>query len=133
MKNSFEVKNSPCQQAAELLDGRSVAMFIGGNRPHAKRALENAFRLKELVWVNTSKKPSYQTFEAPISRPDIAVVLFPNRWAGHGYKKMARFCTKYNKPMVRLPGGVNPNQVAAQIVAQCSQRLQIKNRKTTQI
>jgi len=33
------------------------------------------------------------------------------------------FCKRYGKALVRLPGGYNPNQVAAQILAQCSGQL----------
>jgi len=33
------------------------------------------------------------------------------------------FCEKYGKPLVRLPGGYSTNQVAVQIMQQCSDRL----------
>ena len=37
---------------------------------------------------------------------------------------MKQFCDRYGKPLVRLPGGYNPNQIAAQILAQCSGHLE---------
>ena len=36
---------------------------------------------------------------------------------------MKNFCDRYGKPLIRLPGGYNSNQVAAQIMAQASERL----------
>ena len=57
-----EPKNA-CLQAAGLLKGKSVVIFVGGHRPHHKYALQDALQLKELAWVNTSKKPSYRSFE----------------------------------------------------------------------
>jgi hypothetical protein len=35
-----------------------------------------------------------------------------------------QFCERHDKPLVRLPGGYSPNQVAAQILAQCSGKLE---------
>ena len=36
---------------------------------------------------------------------------------------MRQFCEAHGKPLVRLPAGYNPNQVAAQVLAQCSNQL----------
>ena len=53
----------------------------------------------------------------------VAVVVLAIRWSSHSYGEVKQFCEQYGKPLVRLPAGYNPNQVAAHIVAQCSDRL----------
>ena len=58
-----------------------------------------------------------------MSRPDVAVVLLAIRWASHSYGDVIKFCEETGKPLVRLPAGYNPNQVAAQIMSQCGSRL----------
>jgi hypothetical protein len=50
-------------------------------------------------------------------------VLLAIRWSSHSFGDVKRSCDRHGKPMVRLPGGYSPNQVAAQILAQCSGRL----------
>ena len=51
------------------------------------------------------------------------VVALAIRWASHSFGDVRAFCDRHGKPLVRLPGGYNPNQVATQILAQCSERL----------
>lgn len=111
------------QQAAELLAGRSVVLIGGDRRPAAERALLSALRLKKLDWIETREHQSLETFESHVARPDVAVVLLAIRWSSHSYGEVKQFCDRYGKPLVRLPGGYNPNQVARQILDQCSGRL----------
>jgi hypothetical protein len=53
----------------------------------------------------------------------VAVVLLAIRWSSHGFGEVKEFCEKYSKPLVRLPGGYNANQVAHNIVTQVGERL----------
>jgi len=48
------------------------------------------------------------------------------RWCSHSYKDVKRFCDRYSIPLVRLPAGLHPNQVAAHILGQCGERLKAK-------
>ncbi len=111
------------QQAAELLAGRTVVLIGGDRRPAAERALLAALRLKKLDWIETREHQSLEGFESHVARPDVAVVLLAIRWSSHSYGDVKQFCDRYGKPLVRLPGGYNPNQVARQILDQCSGRL----------
>lgn len=111
------------QQAAELLAGRTVVLIGGDRRPAAERALLSALRLKKLDWIETREHQSLESFESHVARPDVAVVLLAIRWSSHSYGDVKQFCDRYGKPLVRLPGGYNPNQVARQILDQCSGRL----------
>jgi hypothetical protein len=111
------------RQAARLLQDRSVVLIGGNQRPNAKEALKKALGLKELYWVQIEEYQSLATFEPYIARPDVAVVLLAIRWSRHSFGEVQQFCERYEKPLVRLPAGYNPNQVAAQILGQCSDRL----------
>jgi hypothetical protein len=114
------------REAAQLLEGRSVVLIGGDRRSDAAEALERAFNLSELVWIATRDHESTSGFEPYVARPDVALVLLAIRWSSHSYGEVKDFCDHYGKPLVRLPGGYNPNQVAAQIMQQCSSRLAVK-------
>lgn len=114
--------------AARALEGKSIVLIGGENRPGAAQSLESAFRLKELIWVATREHQSIDGFEAPIARTDVAVVLLAIRWTSHSYGDVKYFCEKHGKPLVRLPAGYNPNQVAVQILSQCGDKLGVTAR-----
>jgi len=111
------------REARRLLGGRSAVLIGGGRRRDAQRGLTEALGLKELVWLETREHQSISAFEAVVARPDVAVVLLAIRWSSHSFGDVKQFCDRHGKPLVRLPGGYNPNQVAAQILAQCSEQL----------
>lgn len=108
---------------AELIQGQAVVLIGGDARPDAKEALEQAFGLSELIWVPSKHGQSVRTFEPFIARSDVVVVLLAIRWASHSFTDIQHFCRDHNKPFVRLPAGYSPNQVAIQIMNQCSLRL----------
>ncbi|MCS6976112.1 MAG: hypothetical protein NZM31_03750, partial [Gemmatales bacterium] len=112
------------RKVAELLEGRAVVLIGGDRRPASEQALKNAFRLSELLWIATPEHSSITRFEPYIARPDVAVVLLAIRWSSHSYSEVIEYCNRFGKPLVRLPGGYNPNQVAVQILDQCSDRLE---------
>lgn len=111
------------EAAADMLQGRAVVLIGGDSRQAPKEALERALLLSELVWVPTKHGQPVSSFESYVARPDVAVVLLAIRWASHAFTDVRHICRKYGKPLVRLPGGYSPNQVATQIVNQCSCRL----------
>ena len=113
-------------EAASLLQGQSIVLIGGNHRPKAKEALKKNLGLKELYWVQIDEYQSLDTFEPYIAQPDVAVVLLAIRWSRHCFGEAQRYCERYGKPLVRLPAGYNSNQVAAQILAQCSDRLAAK-------
>jgi hypothetical protein len=110
-------------EARKMMSGKVLLIIGGDKRPAAYEAIKSALGLRELLWIVTTQNESYYSFEHYVAREDVAVVALAIRWARHGYGEVQRFCTEYGKPLVRLPGGYSPNQVAAQIVAQASERL----------
>lgn len=112
------------ERARSLLAGRDLVLIGGQRRPGSWQALKDALGLGELIWIETREHESIAGFEPYVARENVAVVLLAIRWASHSYGEVRTFCDLYGKPLVRLPGGYHPNQVAAQILAQCSERLQ---------
>mgnify|MGYP001405736942 CR=1 FL=1 len=110
------------RRAAALLEGQTVVLIGGINRPLAAESLKQALALRELVWVE-GRDQTYADFEPYVARPDVAVVILAIRWSRHGFGEVKEFCDKYDKPLVRLPGGYSPNQVALHIMSQVAERL----------
>jgi hypothetical protein len=109
-------------RAANLLRGRAVVLIGGDRRPRAEESLKSALGVSDLVWVG-GRESTYVAFEPHVARPDVAVVLLAIRWSSHGFGEVKEYCEKYAKPLVRLPGGYNANQVAHNIVTQVGERL----------
>ena len=82
-----------------------------------------AFDLRELNWVSVPDHSSTALFEAPIARPNVAVVIIATRWICHDYQNVREFCVKHGKHFVKLPAGYHPNQIAAAILSQVGQKL----------
>lgn len=110
-------------EATELLRGREVVLIGGQARPVHKAALMKAFDLADVRWLCTPDHTSFTFFEPDIARPEVAVVLLAIRWSNHDYDNVKEYCETYNKPLVRLPGGYNANQVAHHILSQAGDRL----------
>lgn len=112
-------------EVAGMLGGKAVVLIGGERRPHAAESIEKAFHLSELIWIDTRAHESTAGFEPYVARPEVAMVLLAIRWSSHSYGEVQDFCRQYGKPLVRLPGGYNPRQIAAQICDQCSERLAV--------
>ena len=50
----------------------------------------------------------------------MALVVLAIRWSSHSFGDVKGYCDQYGKPLVRLPAGYNPNQVAVQVLSQAS-------------
>ena len=118
-----EVPTASVAEVARRLKGRCVLLIGGIRRTEAHEALKAAFGLADLIWFETREHESIDRFEPYVARPEVALVLLAIRWSSHSYGDIKQFCDRHGKPMVRLPGGYGVNQVAAQILAQCSGQL----------
>jgi hypothetical protein len=117
-------KHSPeVPAAADLLRGRELVLIGGQNRPQHKASLVRALGLADIRWIVTEEHTSFTHFEADVARPEVALVLLAIRWSSHDYESVKQYCEQYGKPLVRLPGGYNANQVAHHIMAQAGDRL----------
>lgn len=106
-------------QVREWLQGRR-AVLIGGERyPHASRKIQSAFGLAELHWVELSEHGRTAPIDPPIADPDTAVVWAVVKLTGHLHLDVAaEACRSYGRPLVRLPRGYNPSQLAHETIAQ---------------
>jgi hypothetical protein len=123
---SVSSETEDVRRANQMLRGRAVVLIGGLKRPLAADALTAALGLKELIWVE-GRDQTYELFEPHVARPDVAVVILAIRWSRHGFGEVKAFCDKYDKPLVRLPGGYSPNQIAFHIMSQVGERLGSKN------
>jgi hypothetical protein len=108
---------------ARSLAGKSAVLIGGSRRREAQRSLEQAFALHQLIWIETKEHQAVATFEPMIARRDVALVLLAIRWSSHSFTDVKAICDRHDTPLVRIPGGYNPYQVAAQIIAQSSGNL----------
>ncbi len=113
------------KEAARLLAGKSAVMIGGSRRREAQESLKKALGLKELIWIETKEHQSVGTFEPLVARTDVALILLAIRWSSHSFGEVKQLGERHGKPLVRLPGGYSPNQVAAQVVSQCSAQLAV--------
>ena len=115
---------SPIEEVAGLLRGRALLVIGGLSRPEHAASLRDAFDLCEVIWPNTKESNArVSSLEPHIARADVAVVLLLIRWIRHAFNDAAAMCERHGKPMVRVPGGYNPDQVAPLILEQCGRRL----------
>lgn len=110
-------------EVAKMLRGREVVLIGGQARPVHKAALMRAFGLTDVRWLATPEHTSFTYFEPDIAREEVALVLLAIRWSNHDYDNVRGYCEAYDKPLIRLPGGYNANQVAHHILAQAGDRL----------
>jgi hypothetical protein len=111
------------QEVARLLRGCSIVLIGGNRRRDSQESLRRAFDLDSVIWIETREHQSVHSFEPQIARPEVALVLLAIRWSSHGFGEVRHVCESHGKPLVRLPGGYSPNQVAVQILAQSSEQL----------
>jgi hypothetical protein len=111
------------KEAARLLSSQSIVLIGGNRRREAQESLRRALLLKDLIWIETKEHQAVDTFEPMIARADVALVLLAIRWSSHAFGDVKQLCDRHGKLLVRLPGGYNPNQVAAQILSQSSGQL----------
>ncbi len=121
--DEYERWSDEVRVVAEMLAGKKILMIGGDSRSHVIDSYKRAFGVNDVIWVDTEKNHSYSDFEPFVARDDVPVVLLAIRWAKHSYGNVQKFCDDYGKPLIRLPGGYSPNQVAAQILEQASERL----------
>jgi hypothetical protein len=128
---AVETRPTPeIEEVARRLEGQTLVLIGGVRKPSHVQALQEAFRLKEVVWVPTREHQSVTKFEPYVRQPDVAVVVLAIRWTSHSYGEVKDFCETYGKPFVRLKAGYNPAQVATQILEQVSDQLPVRSAKS---
>jgi hypothetical protein len=115
-----ELNDPVVQKVAAWLQGKTVVLIGGDERPLAKAALIKAFALEDVIWVSTRPHETLEIFKTPIRRNEVSLVILAIRWASHAYGSISAFCRQMDKPFIRLPAGYNPRRVAYEIISQAS-------------
>lgn len=112
-----------------LLRGRRMVVIGGVEKGHARERLVEAFELGDAEWVALSEHGPSAPMQAPIRRPDTALIVVIVKLAGHLHAAEARrLAALAGKPLVLLTGGYNPDRIAAEILEQASDRLTQRGR-----
>lgn len=111
------------RQVRALLKGKRVVLL--GGMPYAEhhRALVDALGLGELDWIPSARYDNGQQAAAHVRRPGTALVIFALRWGAHAHGSIRDVARACGVPFVLHPSGLNPNQVAWQILQQASDAL----------
>lgn len=115
---------SPTAAVAPLLAGKVVVLIGGDVREDRREALKTELGVAELRWIKSTPTNPATKFDAEIKRADVGLVLVAIRWVRHNTAyAVADACTKFKKPLVRLPGGLGSNAVAHEILDQVKGKL----------
>ena len=120
---ALETPSQEMVKAAVMLGGKEAVIVGGHLRTPQQKAIIEAFDLRDLRWIAVTEPAQLARFESDIAKPEVAIVLFAMRWTSAEYADVKQLCDKYNKPLVKLPRGYNPNQIAAEILRQAGDRL----------
>ncbi|HHN77305.1 MAG TPA: hypothetical protein ENK11_01345 [Phycisphaerales bacterium] len=108
----------------DLLRGGRVVIIGGEKRPDAVERIKDAFELGELDWISITEHGSSEPMRAPIFRNDTRLVIVLIKLSGHLHIEDAtRYAREAGVPLVRLPAGYNPEQIAEQVLSQAGDRL----------
>jgi len=108
----------------QMLQGCSVVLIGGDARPQSKGALEQAFGLKQLLWVPSKRQEPSGDFRSYIDGEDVAMVLMAARWSSYSLVDVQQYCEEVDKPLVRLNRGYAPDLVAGEILNQVGDSLE---------
>lgn len=103
----------------------SVLVVVGGQRrQESVDRLVEAFELRDVDWVSLNEHSTAAPLHAPIARPEVQVVAVLIKLAGHQHVDEATAAARRSgKALVRVPAGYSPEQLAAQILEQASDKL----------
>ncbi|WP_157451514.1 hypothetical protein [Deinococcus aquatilis] len=107
-------------QARSLLAGRHVTLLGGIPDPAHHAALVENLALAGLDWIPSARYD--HGHHVPISA-DTGLVILAVRWMGHAHNGLRDLARQRGIPYVLHPGGLNPSNVAYQVLKQVSHRL----------
>lgn len=111
---------TPVERVAALLRGRTILVIGGIPRPEHQANLREAFDLAEVLWPTTQEaNPRIDPLAPLIARPEVALALLLIRFIRHNtHDGVTRLCRQYGKPLVKVPGGYNAEQIAPLVLEQ---------------
>lgn len=108
----------------ELLRGGQIVMIGGEPRREAIDRMIDAFELESVGWPELTEHGSAEPMRAPITNPNTRLVAVLIKLTGHEHAERAReIARQAEKPLVHMPAGYNPEQIAAEVLNQASGQL----------
>lgn len=109
----------------KLFGGGQIVVIGGEPRRDAIERMIDAFELDGVEWPELTEHGSAEPMRAPISNPNTRLVVVIIKLTGHEHADRARdFAKQASVPLVHLPAGYNPEQIAAEALNQASSQLQ---------
>ncbi|WP_221091494.1 hypothetical protein [Deinococcus aquaedulcis] len=109
--------------ARALLAGSRVVLLGGVPDPAHYKALVEAFDLTELDWIPSARYDHGLQAAAHLSKPGTSLAIFALRWGAHAHGSLRDAARDAGVPYLLHPAGLNPNQVAWQVMRQVSDTL----------
>ncbi|UYV14151.1 MAG: hypothetical protein NCW75_07625 [Phycisphaera sp.] len=112
-------------QVRKLFGGGRIVVIGGEPRRDAIERMIDAFELDGVEWPQLTEHGSAEPMRAPISGPSTRLVVIIIKLTGHEHADRARdFARQASVPLVHMPAGYNPEQIAAEVLNQASGQLQ---------
>ena len=116
------------EQAVELIGGKRLLVFGDADCADAGEPIRDALQLAELRWIEVPAEDPLACIAEQVAQPDVDLVLIATRLPPEIYAEFKDLCMRSGRPFVRLPGGLDPPQVAHQILRQVGWRLRERAR-----
>lgn len=118
------IRSQAVQQVARMLRGGAMVLVGGEPRDYSRRAIEQAFELSELLWLDAPVHESTSRFEPYCARADVRLVAVIIKLSSHSFGELKDFARRYGKAFIFLTHGYNPEQIARAVLDQCSRQLE---------
>lgn len=118
------IRSQAVQQVAQMLRGGAMVLVGGEPRDYSRRAIEEAFELSELLWLDAPVHESTSRFEPYVARADVRLVAVIIKLSSHSFGELKDFARHYGKAFIFLTHGYNPEQIARSVLEQCSRQLE---------
>ncbi|MFC6662598.1 hypothetical protein [Deinococcus multiflagellatus] len=108
------------EQARALLAGKRVVLLGGVPDPAHHQALVEALGLAELDWIPSDRYDHGLQAAAHLRQPGTALAIFALRWGAHAHGSLRAAAREEGVPYLLHPAGLNPSQIAWQVMRQVS-------------
>ncbi len=120
-----DTETAAVAQVGSMLSGQTMVVVGGVCKPHAAQRLKRRLKLGDVRWLEATKKDRVSDFRTDLN--GAAVVVLITRLMGHKHSDLRDMCRDAGIPCIQLPhsAGYSPNMIAAEILKQASEQLQL--------
>ncbi|MCP3914918.1 MAG: hypothetical protein GY711_05065 [bacterium] len=116
------------EESRALLAGKRVVLFGKAEIANAGDPIAEALGLGQMRFVELEETGAPSLIEPALDDEGVDIVMIAMRLPMDDYTWFKQACMDREKPFVRLPGGVEPHQVAHQVIRQVGWRLRSRDR-----